>query len=467
MFRLLFILSVAVWLSACNTIIQQHVVLHPSLPVPGSRHVAVFLDGTANDSASRTNVIRLFEIMSNQDRADVASFYNEGVGTGARLIGAVTGAGIATDIEEAYDYLLREYAAAKDPSYIHLHFFGFSRGAFTARALAGLVWTAGIPMLHDTTSDYWRRQLVYEVYKAYHYMPGTEAERKAHVQAVYNSDKWKGRIKRVVRDIPIDTLGLWDTVESLGLRGLGEAVLNDNRHYADQLCNVKRVLHAMSLEDNRAEAFAPLLLNLPQRWADCPQQRDKTVLHEVWFAGAHADVGGGYDDDGGLSGVSLNWMLQHLAQPFEPGGRGLVAPGTRVWEDTLAIAHDAQGSNFLYRAILAREHRPLHRYLCKMNGGRPLKAPGLCSVPVVRPLQLHDSVRLRRKDCAKNAQPREASQVARNTWQFPMQDRSSRQRDCNFNSGWFEQYPFAGCVPEDGQTAEVPARCAQVIQWVR
>lgn len=466
MSKRLFTLFLLVWLAGCNTIIQQHVVLHPSLPVPGSRHVAVFLDGTANDPASRTNVIRLFEIMSNQDRADLASFYNEGVGTGARLIGAVTGAGIATDIEEAYDYLLREYAAAQDPGYIHLHFFGFSRGAFTARALAGLVWTAGIPMLHDTTSDYWRRQLVYEVYKAYHQMPGTEAERKAQVQAVYDSDKWKGRIKHVVRGIPIDTLGLWDTVESLGLRGLGEAVLNDNRHYADQLCNVKRVLHAMSLEDNRAEAFAPLLMDVPQRWSDCPDKRAQIELHEVWFAGAHADVGGGYDDDGGLSGVSLNWMLRHLAKPLGDS-RGLVPEGTRVWEDPLAIAHDAQGSNGLYRAFLAREPRPLHAYLCKMNGGKPQQAPGLCTTPVRRPLQVHESVRQRRTDCAVNAAPREASQVARNTWQFPRADRSSRQRDCNFNSGWFEQHPFADCVPATGQSAQVPAQCAHVIQWVR
>lgn len=483
--------SVLCWLSllltlvlaGCSTIIQQRVVLHPSLKPTGPRHVALFLDGTANDPASRTNVIRLFEIVSNQNRPDIASFYNEGVGTGARIVGAITGAGIGTDIEQSYAYLLREFAQEADPQRVRLHMFGFSRGAFTARALAGLVWTAGIPVLNDSKSDYWLNQLVYEVYAAYHELPNSEAERRARVQAVYDSDKWRGRIRTVIRGVMIDNLGVWDTVESLGARGLGAALRGDNLRYVDQLCNVKRAMHALSLEDNRSTSFAPMLMDVPKRWAECPQRRTETEVQEVWFAGAHADVGGGYDDDGGLSGVSLNWMLEQLSR--ESNGAGaLVAPHTRVWEDPLAIGHDAQGNNAIYRAFLDRGQRPLLAYLCGMNGGQILISPevsGPCTVPLEKPLRLHESVLKRRQLCVNGIPGNKAGGQA--TVQLPEQNsllpdlfrpdrwnqqtRQERLRDCsaNYQWDWFNTYPFAGCVPGSGEAAK--PECRDVISWVQ
>ena len=116
---------------------------------------------------------------------------------------------------------------------------------------------------------------------------------------------------RFSRPATVATLGLWDTVESLGLVDTLEAlevvfgvqVPRDtgerNRRYGDQLCNVNRTLHALSIDDNRADVFTPKLMTLPHLFHNCEpndparDSEDISSVDEVWFSGAHADVGEG------------------------------------------------------------------------------------------------------------------------------------------------------------------------------
>ena len=147
--------------------------------------------------------------------------------------------------------------------------------------------------------------------------------------------------------VKVKVLGLWDSVEALGLPDLRQKVTlsfnskpphvdvdNPNKRYGEKLCNVEWAFHAMSIDDNRATTFTPLLISRSHLFARCPFVNDGNKkasksttfysplldekgnvkaghLQEVWFSGAHSDVGGGYLS-GSLSNVSLNWMLAQL-----------------------------------------------------------------------------------------------------------------------------------------------------------
>jgi len=171
----------------------------------------------------------------------------------------------------------------------------------------------------------------------------------------------------------VKVLGLWDTVEALGLPGPAEHlklafrstppsvnVDEPNKRYGERLCNVERAYHALSIDDNRATIFTPLLLSRAHLFAGCPRlgagedplkeggpMLDSAGsirlgrLQEVWFSGAHADVGGGYLIST-LNGVSLNWMLDQLkGDGLLPQRVGKEEKNARfVREDILGSSHD-------------------------------------------------------------------------------------------------------------------------------
>jgi uncharacterized protein (DUF2235 family) len=103
------------------------------------KQLALFMDGTANDRNSRTNVAKMSEIVINQDLDNLYVFYNEGVGTDGKIIGGATGWGQGNDVAEAYAFLSEYYSS--DSS---IHLFGFSRGAYSSRILAGMLYAVGI-----------------------------------------------------------------------------------------------------------------------------------------------------------------------------------------------------------------------------------------------------------------------------------------------------------------------------------
>lgn len=158
-------------------------------------------------------------------------------------------------------------------------------------------------------------------------------------------------------------VGLWDTVEALGWPNAREDIDMPNGRYEDQVCNMDKVLHAVALDDNRATMYTPILMSLPRLWQHCADQPGKARgahVTEVWFAGAHSDVGGGYGR-GYLSGVSLNWMLGEVGR-IGIGGRSVFPQEAGVYADPLDIVHDAQGNNLLFRRIFKRRARDLQGY---------------------------------------------------------------------------------------------------------
>ncbi|MCV2438710.1 DUF2235 domain-containing protein [Paucibacter sp. DJ2R-2] len=387
------------------------------------RKIVIFFDGTQNDEGSDTNVKRLHSLLTLQARPDIASLYVLGVGTELDPIGAVTGAGINARVELAYEFILNHFQPAKDgvPA-DEIYIFGFSRGAYAGRILATMLNYAGIvEEIKEKPGDL-RRLTPKELSAAVHAatFPCFECgavdkprDRPARIEAALKS----ANLRSVPNGphgvaVPVAVLGLWDTVQALGMPAIGRSLLvpflsappevdvdEPNHRYGERLCNVQRAFHAMSIDDNRETIFTPLLLSRAHHFDGCKSGfgmlDDKGSiqpghLQEVWFSGAHSDVGGGYAN-GALSGVSLNWMLNRLrCMDLLPGddckSKGeLWAPKRYVREDVYGGSHDpTAGIWFFYPKV----NRDLVRYAFSSTSIWGSAIPQIC---------VHESVFTRRK----------------------------------------------------------------------
>lgn len=257
-----------------------------------SKNVVLCLDGTNNEYGPRnTNVVRLFELLDNGPEHQVA-FYDPGIGTFSarpflsraargvmKVLGMAFGVGLTANLKDAYRYLMGAYEPG-DRVYV----FGFSRGAYTARTLAGLVHMCGLlPPGNDNLVDYAVRLYVGREF-------GTAlGDRAAELQ---------GFKAAFARPCPVHFLGLWDTVSSVGW------VLDPKSYpYTYSLDGVRTVRHAVSLDERRG-------FYRQNRVSD-----EHPDLSEVWFPGVHSNVGGGYPaDENHLARVALEWMLVEAVQ---------------------------------------------------------------------------------------------------------------------------------------------------------
>lgn len=360
---------------------------------PESTHpkkLVVFLDGTANHEGSYTNVARLHKLVTLQDNPDIGAVYIEGVGTSGRFIGMSMGWGIGVDVRNAYRYLGENYRPERNDE---IYIFGFSRGAYAARILAALLHVAGVPDLRGVPEAR-RADYVSSIYHAY---KGDKsiAQRRQHIISAT-------QLKPA--SVPVKFMGLWDTVEALGLPDYRENIEAPNSRYADQLCNVARAAHALSIDDNRARIFTPILLTRDHLVKDCPSVNIDKVVDEVWFAGAHADVGGGYADTD-IDGVSLNWMLSQIKD------YGLAPPNSRVFANPYGLTHNPERFmlGMLYKEL--NRNLPMYTTNTSYNGGR---------------LKIHRSVL----------------------------DRLAKDGVRSFESQWFSSERYKDCFTHNGARAE-------------
>jgi len=311
----------------------------PSAP----KHLFVFLDGTKNNYKSQTNVRRLYEALWRINDPQAVALYLEGVGTARDpLLGPVLGHGMEERVLNAYLFLAEEF---RQNDCVHL--FGFSRGAHEARALAGLLSYAGIPAFPSNTDSRRRRKVGNGL------IDRLKAERDADYTATWQTwtpqqapplaEYARSAFGTDLRPVQMSFLGLWDTVPGSSFKRYASSkedigfwkrhlswlpmISAGERYKTDSYPPVRRIVHAVALDEKRSK-FAPLLL--------CPPIRpDVTIVSEVWFPGAHADVGGGYDDAGadGLPGLSLNWVLDQLVTvyPFDIPRFGENASGLAHW----------------------------------------------------------------------------------------------------------------------------------------
>jgi Uncharacterized alpha/beta hydrolase domain (DUF2235) len=229
-----------------------------------------------------------------------------------RLVGLVGGYGLKTNVRELYHVLSRLYDGPTDKIFL----FGFSRGAFTVRALAGLLYRCGLP--RDVT-DF--ESCFEEAWRLYQPLREDEKEIAAF------RHRFSGP-----QDCSIHFLGLWDTVKSYG--GLIPVSLPHLRHNPI----VRTVRHALALNERRAWFNATTWGQLDEDCAklrlkekDLPSYKSQDI-DEVWFRGCHSDIGGG-DDEEMTARIALRWML------CEAAAAGV---GLRLNEDGKAMLEDGK-----------------------------------------------------------------------------------------------------------------------------
>lgn len=331
------------------------------------RRIAVFFDGTSNDSESGTNTAALHDLVQKSGQA--TTFYIEGVGAKGKPIGMAMAWGIGMRVHRAYTFLLNNYQPGDQ-----IYLFGFSRGAYSARILASMLYHAGLPAKASINSAGLTSgevaNLVFGAFKCSTWSTRSTCEKVKAADRISSIDRELGRVGLPASNaVEVRFLGLWDTVEALGWPDYEVNVDNPNPRYGDQLCNVRRAAHAVSLDDNRSRIFTPILLTREHLFDACGARGAKVYdwkqlanekVDEVYFAGAHADVGGGYEDGRGkLSGVSLNWMIEKASAEGLVIGRS--DSDRQVPQDPSACTHDPQ-AGFPWNLLYKRLYRPIDQF---------------------------------------------------------------------------------------------------------
>lgn len=274
------LLLVHLFLIACANPVKDNFQPYQNrVDLDAKKKIVIFFDGTANDFDSETNVSRLYHMIKNQDDSNISTLYVEGVGTGGRALGMLFGYGIGADVKSAYSFLSEHYNKGDD-----IYLVGFSRGAYAARILAGLVYVAGI-VDSENISDEHRRYLVNELYTAYKGGVGTKnavRDTKVGIVEILDSVRESSGVQFSVElEARIKAMALWDTVEALGLPNYKEDIGYVNERYADQICNVDKVFHAVSLDDNRARMYTPILMTYRGINRLCTKVDVNEVVEEV------------------------------------------------------------------------------------------------------------------------------------------------------------------------------------------
>lgn len=333
------------------------------------RNIAIFLDGTWNTPESRTNVYTLYEQAQGLDARALArrdtdrvshgqiKYYDQGVGTfwGNLVRGGALGHGLDRNLAEAFAFLCRHYRAGDD-----LYIFGFSRGAYTARSLSGLIRRVGL--LDGGTSGNGARfaRDIDEAVGIYRDWPkppragasGPDRRNDYHARrqsAEARLDALPGRLGETPR---IRFLGVWDTVGALGLprRLRFSDTAHDRYAFHDTGLSpiVDHAFHALAIDEHRAE-FDCVLWNRAY-----PENLE---VEQRWFVGAHADVGGGYLDNY-LNHHPRRWM-QSSAERLGLAFYHPLDPHTDVLAEPVSDSYSSFAFGLLKRFAAGRHYRTI------------------------------------------------------------------------------------------------------------
>lgn len=314
--------------------------------------IVICADGTWNrpeedvETDTPTNVLRMARAIRPFDDGGQPQqvFYDWGVGSyHGRISGGVTGRGIHKNIKDAYRYIVQNYEPGAA-----IFLFGFSRGAYTIRSLCGLINNCGILRRPDAA----RIEQAFEHYKKV-------GERWAPEGAA--ARRFRERHAHPSREIRF--AGAWDTVGALGIPFSLLGLFDRTDEFYDTKLgpNVRTARHALAI-DERREDFEPTL------W----QSRAGLDLEQVWFAGVHGDIGGGYEPDEQdrlTSDFPLAWMMEAAA--------------------TAGLSLESHLPDSLNASVEAPVHRSV-RHIYRFRGKEPraLERPG-------RPTRIHRSVKER------------------------------------------------------------------------
>jgi len=257
------------------------------------RRLVVLCDGTwkTADDVTITNVVKTMDAIQpvDEDGRSQLLLYVKGVGSGNvldRFFGGAFGDGLGSNVRDGYRHLVQNYMEGDE-----VYLFGFSRGAYTARSLAGMIRCCGLVRKENAGR-------ITEAYNIYRQRDPRGADKEDAVE-------FRNKYARQVR---IKFIGVWDTVGALGVP-LGRTLRMLSRqkhgfHDAALSRSIDNAFHALAIDEGRY-TFEPSL------WSTTPSEGQR--VEQVWFAGAHSDVGGGYPETE-LSDCALQWMLQRASE---------------------------------------------------------------------------------------------------------------------------------------------------------
>ena len=321
----------------------------------GPRNIALCFDGTWNsdDRASPTNVVKTSQAVLPESVAGTPQlrYYDRGVGTGRfdRVRGGLLGLGLARNVELAYVWLSSHYRPGD-----RIFLFGYSRGAYTARSLAGLLGLCGVPDAERcAAAGLGVVDVAIQGMAIYRLRRGAaRAERAAcHVETYAvrsRRSRAAGRLGPPASGPPcvVHFIGVWDTVGALGVPVTWLNWIGARRHRFHDVrldLHIRNACHAVAIDEGR-RPFAPAL------WTNRPARGQN--VEQLWFPGVHSDIGGGRPNTG-LSDRALLWMWSRA----HAAGLALRPDAVRA---TAPDELGPQGNSMsaLYR-LWGRYHRPI------------------------------------------------------------------------------------------------------------
>lgn len=282
-----------------------------SITTPTRKRLALFFDGTWNKPENNTNVWRLDLMLADRggDGVPQIKFYDEGVGTHwfDRISGGAFGYGLPENVRLGYRWLMEHYNHGDE-----IFVFGFSRGAFTARSLTGMIARCGLlkpdaPMsFMQLYERYQKGDTVDPIYKLKHDYGLGKRDFNFEEKVLLNHTHYHHNLIKMV--------GVWDTVGSLGvpfgnIPGISRRTM---RFHDTQLSRtIQNSYQALALDEHRHPYWAVLWTNFVP---DNPSSSDATyvdnrIIEQRWFSGAHCNVGGGYRNDL-MQQRPLGWIQQ-------------------------------------------------------------------------------------------------------------------------------------------------------------
>jgi len=268
------------------------------------KNIVLCCDGTSNQfSEDRTNVIKLYSVL--QQSASQVTFYHPGIGTmepsGAltsfsraffKIIELAVGWGLEYDIRDAYIFLMRTYEPGDK-----VYMFGFSRGAYTVRAVAALLHAYGLIRQGNETLVPYAIRMMMAIQRANNLPPGKRNEEEFEKYSKL-SREFKATMCRT--DCKPWFVGVWDTVSSVGW--LENSL---KLPYVTNNPDIQFGRHAVAIDERRA-FFRNHLWRKPAP----PAAGGPVDVKQVWFVGTHSDVGGGHPEkESGLAKLALEWMI--------------------------------------------------------------------------------------------------------------------------------------------------------------
>lgn len=312
------------------------------------KRIAIFLDGTWNTLNNNTNVWRL-KSLCDPGAPDQAVYYSQGVGTrfGEKARGGIAGYGLDNEIIDAYTWLVDLFDDGDE-----IFIFGFSRGAYAARSLSGLISKCGVlkpgaPLSIEQLFARYRRRTDPTIRTLLE--DGAEKHRTLE-------ERWL-----VTYCVPtnIKFVGVWDTVGSLGnpLAGLRRNIARHRFLDTHLYRSNEFAFHALALDEHRKQFEPTFWTRTVDNDAKTPSPgRTLEQVEQRWFVGAHANVGGGYPSDI-LAQLPLKWLMDKAAAHglrFKPG----FELDAQDYQAPIADSY-AQFGPALLRAFSKRFYRPV------------------------------------------------------------------------------------------------------------